>query len=80
MKITISQQDKKILVRFRHGRVVDNYPIDKAEDFLLAIDKFVKKHKIRPMSRIGPMGPIEFKNTSMLTERVIRAIIAGLRF
>ncbi len=93
MKITISQQDKKILIKFfysdarhRRGRSPDLdsdgtvgvcVGVDRAEDFLLVVDKFLKKHKIRP---IGQIGHIEFKNTGLLTERIIKAIIAGLRF
>lgn len=89
MRIIVSQQNKKLSVKFFQGKVVDNYAIDKAEEFLVAVDKFLKKSKIsptssiRPISHIGPIGRIgriEFENTGMLTERIIRAIIMGLRF
>ena len=78
MKIIVSQKDKKILIEFRQGKVVDpstSLRINKAEDFLLAIDKFFRKRKIRQIGRIGLIGPM-----SLLTERIIRAIVAGLRF
>lgn len=77
LKIKIIQKDKKILVTFESGKSVDNYVIDKAEDFLSALDRFIRKRKIGP---IGQIGPIEFVNTGLLTERIIRAIIIGLRF
>ena len=78
MKIIVSQQGKKILVEFRRGKAVDKYRIDKADDFLAAIDRFFRKRKIRTMGQMGPIrliGPI-----GVLTERIIRAIMLGLRF
>jgi len=96
MKIIVSQQNKKLIIEFKHGKVVDKYLLDKAEEFLLAldtstqlsvnpersrrIDKFLRRRNIRPISHIGPIGHIEFENTGVLTERIIRSIIAGLRF
>lgn len=81
MKIVVSQQDKKLNVKFCQGKLVDKHEIDKAEDFLVAVDKFFKKRKIRPTGLIrGQIGHIEFENTGILTERVIKAIIMGLRF
>lgn len=77
MKIIVSQNNKKIIIAFKSGKVVDNYVIDKADEFLLALDRFLKKRKIRP---IGHIGHIKFENTGVLTERIIRAIIVGLRF
>lgn len=84
MRVIVSQQDlpagrhgKKILVTFKSGKIVDKYEVDKAEDFLVAIDRFIKKYKIRPIGQIGPIKYIE--PIGELTERVIRAIIAGLR-
>ncbi len=77
MKIIVSQQDKKISVSFIHKDVVDKFVIAKAEDFLGVVDRFVKKRKI---SFIGQTGRIEFKNTGILTERVVRAIMLGLKF
>lgn len=82
MKIAVSQKDKKILITFEQGSVVDNFLVDKSDGFLLALDKFLKKNNIRHIGQIGRIGPIEveFENTGILTERVIRAIIAGLLF
>ena len=77
MKITVSQHGKKLIIEFQAGRLTDKYYIDKAEDFLICIDKFVRKRKI---SIISPIGHIEFENTGILTERVTRAIIGGLGF
>lgn len=90
MRITVSQQGKKLLIEFNYhpktlldkegkkGRlVVDKYIIDKSDGFLLTVDRFLKKNNI---SRIGQIRHIEFINTGLLTERVIRAIIRGLRF
>ena len=87
MKIIISQQHKKLLIEFYSdaptrsvgGRSPDlSVGVDKADGFINALDRFSKKHKIKSIGqigsirRIGPMG--------VLTERIIRAIIAGLSF
>ena len=92
MKIIVSQQGKKIIITFKNGKVVDKYRVDKAEEFLLALDKFFRRRNIRPISHIGQIGHIspirhmgkigriEFENTGVLTERVIRSIMLGLRF
>ncbi len=77
MRIIISQQDKKLIIEFQAGKLIDKYAVDNAEDFLACVDKFVRKRKI---SIISPIGHIEFKNTGILTERVTRAIIYGLGF
>ena len=106
MKIKIIQKDKKLLVTFESGKLVDKFTIAKAEDFLgvvdrvvklwqsrqrrlkrrgrpkfyYPVDKFLRKRKISLISLIGQIGHIEFKNTGILTERVIRAIMLGLCF
>lgn len=77
MKIVISQQGKQIKITLKQGNIVDNYAVDKADEFLLALDRFLKKRRIRS---IGHIGHIKFENTGVLTERIIRAIIIGLRF
>ena len=48
--------------------------------FYYPVDKFLRKRKISLISFIGQIGHIEFKNTSILTERIIRSIILGLCF
>lgn len=78
MKIIVSQQKKRIKITLQQGNIVDNYVIDKADEFLLCIDKFCKRYKID--IRVFKKASLEFINVSMLTGRVIRAIIAGLRF
>lgn len=78
MRVTISQQGKKILVTFKQDDTVDNYLIGKSDGFLLALDKFTKKRKMKIESL--KKADLKFENTGMLTERVVRAIIAGLRF
>jgi len=83
LKIVVSQQGKKLSVKFFQGKVVDKHLVDKAEDFLTVVDKFLKKSKIsqiRSINRIGQIRYIEFVNTGILTERVIRSIMLGLRF
>ncbi len=74
MNITVSQHGKKIIAEFHYGKSMNKYLLDKAEDFLVTIDRFIMKRKI------SSIGHIEFHNTGILTERIIRAIIAGLRF
>lgn len=78
MKVVVSQQDKKISVAFQHGNVVETHVIDKADDFISAIDKFLKRHNNLRSSVLN--ADLKFVNVSILTERIIRAIIAGLRF
>ena len=85
MKIIVSQQDlpagrhgKKLLISFISGKTVDKYKVDKADDFLAVLDRFFRKRRIKKIRRIGPVrliGPM-----GMLTERIIRAIMLGLRF
>lgn len=78
MKIIIEQFNRKIIVTFKHKGIIDKYKVDKAEDFLACIDKFLKKSdNIR--SAIAKAN-LEFIGTGMLTERITRAIISGLRF
>lgn len=78
MKIIVSQQGKKLLITFKQGSVVDNYSVDKSDEFLGCVDKFFKKRKMKIESL--KKTSLEFENTGMLTERVVRAIIAGLQF
>lgn len=83
MKIIVSQQDKKILITFESGKLVDKFVVDKAEGFINVIDKFFRKRRIKSIGQIRPIrqiGHIRFENTGILTERIIKAIIAGLRF
>ena len=78
MKVIISQQNKKLLITFKSGKLVDKYRIDKADDFLVTVDKSLRKRRIKSIGRIGQIsliGPM-----GLLTERIIRAIIVGLRF
>ena len=79
MKIIVSQRDKKILITFEIGKVVDKCSIDRAEDFLTAVDKFLKK-PIIGLEDFAKNARLEFVNVSLLTERIIRSIILGLRF
>ena len=95
MNIVVSQKDKKLLIEFysdaplRAGRSPDfSVGVDKADEFLASLDRFLKKRKmdIKVLSPFGrsPVGGkkagLEFVNVSILTERIIRAIIVGLHF
>ncbi len=55
MKIIISEKDKNVLVEFHYKGVVDTDVIDKAEDFLLCVDRFTKKRKIK-LTTLSPFG------------------------
>lgn len=79
MKIIVSQQNKKLLVTFQQGDAADNYSIDKAKEFLACVDKLLKKHHTVKISDFENTK-LEFHNTGLLTERIIRAIILGLSF
>ena len=79
MEIIVSQQGEKIEIIFEGGKIVDKYTIDKAEEFLVCIDRLLRKqHTVK----IGDFksAELEFHNIGLLTERVIRAIMVGLRF
>lgn len=85
MKITVSQQnlptnrqEKKLLVIFQQNGNVDNYHLDKADDFLSVVDKFLKRRN-NSLASVFNAG-LDFISVSMLTERIIKAIITGLRF
>jgi len=78
MKIIVSQQGKKLNIEFCQGKIVDRYTIDKAEDFLDVLDKFIKKRKIDLVSL--RKASLRFENFGLLTERVIRAIMLGIGF
>lgn len=85
MRVTVSQQDlpagrhgKKISIEFKRGNGVDNYVIDKADEFISAVDKFLKRHNNLKSPVLN--ADLKFVNVSILTERIIRATIAGLRF
>lgn len=78
MKITVSQQDKKITISFIHKGVVDRFVINKADKFLECVDKFIRKRKIKLKALKN--ARLEFSGTGILTERIIKVIILGLSF
>ena len=78
MNIIVSQQNKKILITFKSGNVVDNYAIDKADSFVNVLDRFVKKRKMK--LAVLKKANLEFIGTGILTERIIGAIMKGLNF
>ena len=45
VKIIVSQRDRKIGVIFKQKGLVDKYVLDRADDFLNALDRFRKKGK-----------------------------------
>lgn len=79
MKITISQQNKRLSVVFKDGKVVGKYTIDKAEELLVCIDKLIRKHQTVKISSWRNVK-LEFHDTGFLTERVAVAIMLGLSF
>jgi len=74
MTITISQQNKKISIEFCRGMVVDRFIIAKSDEFLECVDK------LKLSAENWKNARLEFKNTGLLTERIIRVIILGLSF
>ena len=86
MKIVVSQQNKKITIKFYHpkplldkegrkGRlVVDTFIVDKSDEFLECVDK------LKLSAENWKNARVEFKNAGLLTERIIRVIILGLSF
>lgn len=81
MKIIVAQQDKKLEIIFNDSRnwaYVDKFVIDKADEFLVCVDKLTKKHHTAKIS--WKDVKLEFRSTGLLTERIIRAIVLGLSF
>lgn len=94
MKIIINQQNKKIEVIFKQGGYVDKYLLDKADDFLNTLDKFTRKRKMGFIHRANKScktyksygtdkmdfrgAKLEIKQVSLLTERIIRAILQAI--
>ena len=76
MKILVNQTKNKIIVEFHYGGDVYKCTIDKAEEFLGVVDRFIKKRKIDLVSL--RKADLKFENTGILTERVTRAIMLGL--
>lgn len=80
MKIIVSQQqNKRIKITFQQSDIVDSYEVDKAEEFLVCVDKLLKKRHTIKVSDFRD-AELEFHNTGILTERVIKSIILGLSF
>lgn len=78
MRIIISQEGKKLNIEFKNGSTVDKYTVDKAEEFLVCLDKlFKKRNNVQQKLRIQDL---QFENTGLLTERVVRAIMLGICF
>jgi hypothetical protein len=80
LKIIVSQQGKKIEIIFNQNKTVDTFVIDKAEEFLVCVDKLLKKRHTVKISDFRD-AKLEFEGrVGMLTERVVRAIMLGLCF
>lgn len=79
MRIFINQIKNKINIEFQNGDVtVYKCQLDKAEEFLMAVDRFIKKRKIGIESL--QKASLRFAGTGVLTERIVRSIMAGLSF
>ncbi len=74
MKIIVSQQNKKLLITFQQNKVVDNFTVAKSDEFLECVDK------LKLSAEDWENARLEFRNTGLLTERIIRVIILGLSF
>ncbi|MFA4830774.1 MAG: hypothetical protein WC618_01180 [Patescibacteria group bacterium] len=79
MRIIVSQKEKKIEIIFENGKIIDKYTIAKAEEFLGCVDKFLKKYYTVKISDFRDVK-LEFHNIGLLTERVVKAIMLGLKF
>jgi len=80
VKIIVSQQGGKINITFKGKNLEESFVVAQAEDFLACVDKLIRKRRISPTGLIRHIGHIEFYNTGLLTERIIRSIILGLCF
>ena len=92
MKITVSQQNKKINIIFKDKNLEKNFIVTKSDEFLECVSMLVKKNKINlkafksvqlefPAHYMGEARPQSGRqNTGLLTERIIRVIILGLSF
>jgi hypothetical protein len=96
MKIIVSQKEKKLEVIFSVLTPIPGifpspsanssipgirrkYTIDKAEEFLVCVDKLISKGNNVTINSLKK-AQLEFRNIGLLTERVIRAIMLGLKF
>lgn len=80
MKIIINQFKNKIHFEFYSGDVVVYKSIiDKAEDFLECVDKFLTKYHTTSGDSFKNVK-LEFHNAGVLTERIVRATMLGLSF
>ncbi len=95
MRIVINQSKNNIGIEFRQEKTVDTstwlsvnperirridkFSVDKADDFLVCVDKILKRRHIG-LRYFVKNAKLEFLNSSMLTERIIRAIMLGLSF
>ena len=79
MMVIVSQQDKKIEITFKDKKLEKSFVIDKAEEFLVCVDKLLKKRHTVKVSNFRHVKLV-FHNTGLLTERVVRATMLGLRF
>ena len=78
MKITVSQQNKKINITFKDKNLERSFIVSKSDEFLECVSMLVKKNKIKLETL--KKTRLEFRNTGLLTERIIRVIILGLSF
>lgn len=76
MRIIVSQQKKQIKITFQQNKLTDVFVVSKSDEFLGCIDKLVRKNKMKLETLRN--AHLEFQNTGLLTERIIRAIILGL--
>ncbi len=78
MNIVVSQQNKKINITFSDKKLEKNFVVDKSDEFLECVDH-VRNHA-RAIDKLFRNVKLEFENTGLLTERIIRVIILGLSF
>lgn len=78
MRIIVSQKEKKIMIIFKDKNLEKSFIVDKSDEFLECVDKLLPHRGRSPA--VWKNARLEFRNTGLLTERIIRVIILGLSF
>ncbi len=78
MRITVSQQNKKINITFKDKNLEKNFVVAKSDEILDCIDRLPPR--FGGAGKVWKNTRLEFNGVGLLTERIIRVIILGLSF
>ena len=78
MKIIVSQKEKKLEIIFKDKNLKKSFVVGKSDEFLECVDELPPRFS--GAGKVWKNARLEFENTGLLTERIIRVIILGLSF